>query len=139
LLTDEEATRLTGSTLVSAEDEDLGTIETVLTHAADNRAAWAVTSVGDRAVAVPLDGARLEGGRLLVRYEAQRITSAPEVEGDALDAEAAQRLYAHYGIDDSTLRDNSGFATEEGTGGTDSRSGDPRGGAGADDRTQGHP
>ena len=46
----------------------------------------------------------------------------------------------HYGIDDSTLRDDSGFPTEEGARGEAApTSRDPRAGAGAGDAAQGHP
>jgi hypothetical protein len=137
VLTDEEATRLTGATLVTGEGDELGTVETVLTHAADNRAAWAAVTVEERLKLVPLDDARAEGERLVVNYDAEQITSAPDHDGEALDADGAERLYAHYGIDDSVLRDDSGFPTEQGTRQPGS-SGDARGG-GADDATQGHP
>jgi PRC-barrel domain len=138
MLTDEEATRLVGATLVSADGRELGEIETVLTHAADNRAAWAAATVQDRRVVVPLDGARTEDDRLLVRYQAEQITSAPGHEGDQMNADSAEALYDHYGIDDSVLRDDSGFATEQGRE-EHGTSRDPRGGGGADDASQGHP
>lgn len=137
MLTDEEAARFEGATLVSADGQELGEVETLLTHSADNRAAWAVLTVGDRRTVVPLDSAQDDGGKLRVRYEAELIGSAPEHQGDELNADGTQSLYDHYGIDDSTLRDDSGYPTEEGQSepgsGTDPRSG------GADDSRQGHP
>ena len=39
MLTDEEAARLAGATLVSSDGQELGDVEEVLTHSADNRAA----------------------------------------------------------------------------------------------------
>ena len=138
VLSDEEATRLTGATLVAGDGEEIGTVETVLTHAADNRAAWAAVRVDDALVAVPLDGASSDADRLTVRYGGRQIATAPPLEGDRLDEDAAERLYEHYGIDDSTLRDDSGYATEQGTR-QPGRSRDPRGGGGADDASQGHP
>jgi hypothetical protein len=136
VLTDQEAERVVGATLVSGDGQSLGPVETVYAHAADNRAAWAVVAVEDRRVAVPLDDARMEGADLVVRHPAERVTSAPAVEADELDADAAERLLGHYGIDDAALRDDSGFPTGEGTrqpGGADPRP------AGADDAAQGHP
>jgi hypothetical protein len=138
MLTDEEAQRLTGATLVSGDGEELGAVETVFTHAADDRAAWAVATVGGRRVVVPLDGARTEEGRLLVRHPAERIASAPEADAERLDAAGAEALYAHYGIDDSDLRDDSGFATEQGVR-QPGAARDPRAGGGAADGAQGHP
>ena len=112
MLSDEEASRMTGATLVAEDGQEVGTVKTVFAHAADNRAAWAVVTVDERDVVVPLDGARADGDRLVVRHAADRIAAAPEHHGDQLAAGAAEALYDHYGIDDSALRDDSGFATE---------------------------
>ncbi len=38
MLTDEEVERIVGATLVSADGEEIGNVETVVAHAADNRA-----------------------------------------------------------------------------------------------------
>lgn len=138
MLTDEEAIRVVGATLVSSDEQELGEVETVVTHAGDNRAAWAAVDVENRQVLVPLDEAQLEGDRLLVRYEASDITSAPEFDGETLDSGTAETFYEHYGIDDSVLRDHHGAATESG-GSKQGSSRDPRGGGGANDRQQGHP
>ncbi len=138
MLTDEEATRVVGATLVSSDERELGEVETVVAHASDNRAAWAAVDVQSRQVLVPLDEASFDGDRLLVRYEASDITSAPEFDGETLDADTAEVFYEHYGIDDSVLRDHHGAATEPG-GSAQGSSRDPRGGTGANDGQQGHP
>ncbi len=138
MLTDEEATRVVGATLVSSDEQELGEVETVMAHASDNRAAWAAVDVESRQVLVPLDEASFDGDRLLVRYEAKDITSAPEFEGETLDAATVVTFYEHYGIDDSVLRDSHGAATESG-GPDQGSSRDPRGGSGANDKAQGHP
>ncbi|HEV2770579.1 MAG TPA: PRC-barrel domain-containing protein [Solirubrobacteraceae bacterium] len=138
MLTEEEAARLMGATLTAADGAEVGTVDEVLTHAADNRAAWAAATVDDRHVLVPLDGAKAGEGELHVRYTAEQIASAPEVDDVELTDDAAHRLYDHYGIDDSTLRDDSGFATEVGHRGEPNAVGDPREG-GPDDAQVGHP
>lgn len=138
MLTEEEAARLMGATLTAADGAEVGTVDEVLTHAADNRAAWAAAVVDERHVLVPLDGARAGEGELHVRYTAEQIASAPEVDDVELTDEAAQRLYDHYGIDDSTLRDDSGFPTEVGHRAERDMSRDPREG-GPDDGQVGHP
>jgi hypothetical protein len=138
MLSDEEATRVVGAAVVSADGEEVGEVVSVLTHAADNRAAWALVDADGRRVLVPLDQAQTSDDRLEVRYSAEQITSAPEAGEDTLDADAADEWFEHYGIDDSVLRDDSGFAADtakpdQGT------SRDPRGGGGADDAAQAHP
>ena len=57
MLTDEEATRVVGATLMSSDGQEVGEVESVLTHAADNRAAWGLVEVDERRVLVPLDQA----------------------------------------------------------------------------------
>jgi hypothetical protein len=139
MLSDEEARRLSGAYLISGDGEELGAVADVLTHAADNRAAWAAVTIGDHLAPVPLDGAAMDGERLTVRYPAERIRAAPALEGSQLDARAAEALYAHYDIHDAVMRDDSGFATEQGvSGNANPVARDPRAG-GADDAAQGHP
>ena len=137
MLSDEEATRIVGAMLVSADGQELGEVSDVRTHAADDRAAWAAVTIDDEQRLVPLDEARFEDGRLVVRYGRDQIASAPGSNEDRLDEDAAERLYEHYGIDESVLRDNSGAGTEVGDG-PNTGVGDPREG-GADDASQGHP
>ena len=96
MLTDEEAARLAGATLVSADGQELGDVEEVLTHAADNRAAWVASRIDGRLVVVPLDGASAEEDRLTVRYVADQVRAAPELAGDRLDARATDALFEHY-------------------------------------------
>ena len=138
MLTDEEATRVVGATLVSADGREVGEVDSVLTHAADNRAAWALVETDGKRVLVPLDEARSGEGRLEVRYAAELIESAPEASGETVDSEQATRFLDHYEIDESVLRDNHGFATDEGAREQGS-SRDPGGGSGADDASQAHP
>lgn len=114
MLSGAEATRLVGAVLRSGDGQNLGRVEDLITHAADDRAAWAVTTVGDRRVLVPLDEASSADGVLNVHHKAESIVSAPEHDGEELDAPAAHRFYRHYGINDSVLRENSGLATEQG-------------------------
>ena len=138
MLSDEEATRVVGATVVSADGRDVGEVESVLTHAADNRAAWALVDTNGRRVLVPLDEAEASDGQLTVRYAAEQIESAPDADDDTPGSEEIDRLFEHYGIDDSVLRDDSGFATD--TEKPDQGSSrDPRGGGGSDDSAQGHP
>ena len=48
---------------------------------------------------VPLDGARVEGGDVLVPYTKDQVKDAPRVDTDGhLDPAEEDRLYAHYGL-----------------------------------------
>ena len=64
----QEIGRLTRIVLYAAAGGYARDIEEVLTHSADNRAAWVAARIDERLVVVPLDGASAEGDRLTVRY-----------------------------------------------------------------------
>ena len=69
-----------------------------------------------------------------VDFDADLVAAAPEPSGDALTEEDFEAVYAHYGIADATMREDSG-AFREGTG----SGADPRSEDAADDASQGHP
>jgi uncharacterized protein (TIGR02271 family) len=82
---------------------------------------------------VPLEGARVEGGDLLVPYTKEQVKDAPRVDTDGhLDPSEEDRLYAHYGLNgggrtytdatagrDADYRDTDSARDEGGTVGRD--------------------
>jgi hypothetical protein len=133
----EDAAQHTGKTLVAADGTELGTIDDVYLTTGDDGAVWASVALHDRTAIVPLDGADL-GETVKVRYTAEQVQGAPEASGDALDQDQASDLYEHYGIADSTLRDDDGFTATDVGERADGVKGDPRSGGG-DDGSVGHP
>lgn len=133
----EDAAQHTGKTLVATDGTELGTIDDVYLTTGDDGAVWASVALADRTAIVPLDGAEL-GETIKVRYTAEQVQGAPEASGEALDESQTPELYAHYGIADSTLRDDDGFTATGAGERADGVQGDPRSG-GADDGSVGHP
>jgi hypothetical protein len=126
---------LRGAQVVAGTDE-VGTVEEVYTHSWDDRPALlAVTTDGGTAL-VPLPDGDVDpdAGRVEVPFSAEQVTGAPEPSGDTLTEVDFEAVYAHYGIADATMREDSG-AFREGTG----SGADPRGEDAADDASQRHP
>jgi len=126
---------LPGRRLVDPEGRELGTVDDVFSHAAMDQAAWAVVELEGARRLVPLDGAQDDGDALRVRFDRATVASAPAPEGDAVRPDAA--LYAHFGLSDAELRDDTGFPAGYANAGRPA--GDPRTGRAADDAAQGHP
>jgi len=138
MFSEDQAAELRGLTLLDAAEQEVGEIDEVFLIPADDQAAFASVTIGDRRVLVPLDEADLGDGQVTARYDADVIAEAPEPTGEAVDPALEEAVYSHYGISDATIRDDSGFSASSPTAREQGASRDPRPG-GADDATQGHP
>ena len=139
MFSEEQAMELRGLTLLDADEQEVGPIEEVFLIPADDQAAFAAVAVGDRRVLVPLDEADLGDGSVTARYDAEVIRGAPEAGLESVDPELGAAVYAHYGISDATLRDDTGFSTAAPSAREQGTSRDPRDGTGPDDAGVGHP
>ncbi len=139
MFSEEQAAELRGLTLLDASEQEVGEIDEVYLIPADDQAAFASVAVGERRVLVPLDEADLGEGVVTARYDHEMIVEAPEPSGEAVDPKLEEAVYAHYGISDATIRDDSGFSSAAPTARRQGSSDDPRGETGADDASQGHP
>ena len=139
MFSEDQAAELRGLTLLDAAEQEVGEIEEVFLIPADDQAAFASVIIGERRVLVPLDEADLGDGQVTARYDADVIADAPEPAGEAVDPKLEEAVYAHYGISDATIRDDTGFSTAAPSARDQGTSRDPRDGGGADDAAQGHP
>ena len=138
MLDEEKLNQLRGATLVAGSDE-VGEIEEVYAHSSDNLPAVVAVSAQGRRVLVPLPQpeAQIGDGQVTVPFDAGTIGGAPEASGDSVADELLTAVYDHYGIDDSTMREDTGLG---GTGRADQgMSRDPRSTQAADDAQQRHP
>jgi hypothetical protein len=122
-----------------AGTEEVGAIEEVFAHSSDNVPAVVAVSAQGRRVLVPLPvpEARIGEGQVTVPFDAATIGAAPEAAGDTVGGDLLTAVYDHYGIADSTMREDS---TPGGTGRADQgMSRDPRTPGAADDSEQAHP
>lgn len=137
MLTPDQAAELPGTPAFDAHGRELGTVEDVFLNTGDDVPAWAVVALAGRRVAIPLDGAGAGEEGLTVRYDRDLVAGAPEAHGEALDSDQQEALYAHYGISDADLRDDTGYSVERPDAPTQGSATLPTGGA--DDAAQGHP
>jgi hypothetical protein len=138
MLDEEKLNQLRGAKLVAGSQE-VGDIEEVYAHSSDNLPAVVAVNAGSGLVLVPLPPADMEigEGRVSVPFAADAISGAPQASGDTLAADEFEKVYAHFGIDDSDMREDTGLGR---TGRADQgMSRDPRSSDAPDDASQGHP
>jgi uncharacterized protein (TIGR02271 family) len=119
--TTEEITRLRGATLAGSDGAKIGTVEEIYADHDTGRPEWMAVRTGlfgTRLSFVPLAEAQASGEDVHVPYEKSQVKDAPNVDPDGeLSQDEESRLYAHYGLDYSESRSDSGLP--EGSSGTD--------------------
>ncbi len=136
---EDQIAELRGQTLLDVSEQEVGRVEEIFLVPGDDQPAFAAVSLEGRRVVVPLDEADISDGRITVRYDREAIEGAPEADGEALDPELERAVFAHYGISDSDIRDDSGFSARAESRDQPDSSRDPRSEHGADDSAQAHP
>ncbi len=143
MITGDVIEQLPGKPVVDHEGQEVGPVDDVFTFTgATDAAAWAAVSVGGGRRPVPLIDASFDGDRITVPYSRDVISSAPVDEDEGGTLRTSAELLDHYGIADSTIRDDTGNPADAAGHARDqweTASRDPRGGTGANDAAQGHP
>jgi uncharacterized protein (TIGR02271 family) len=118
-----------GEDLYDANGEKIGKVEEIYLDAQSGEPEWALVNTGmfgTKSSFVPLQGASQNGDTLQVPYDNAQVKDAPKVDPDGeLSQSQESELYAHYGLDYSESRSDSGLP-EGGAGastGTDTSSG----------------
>jgi uncharacterized protein (TIGR02271 family) len=107
-----EAYEWRGRTVVDQEGTKVGRLEEVYLDQQTGRPEWLLVHtglLGMRSSFAPLAGARVDGEDVRIGYSKQEVKDAPSVEADGeLSQEEEARLYAHYGLDYSESRSDTG-------------------------------
>jgi uncharacterized protein (TIGR02271 family) len=118
-----------GEDLYDTHGEKIGKVEEIYLDAQSGEPEWALVNTGmfgTKSSFVPLQGASQNGDTLQVPYDNAQVKDAPKVDPDGeLSQSQESELYAHYGLDYSESRSDSGLP-EGGAGastGTDTSSG----------------
>jgi uncharacterized protein (TIGR02271 family) len=102
-----------GQDLYDREGEKIGTIEEIYLDAQTNEPEWALVNTGmfgTKSSFVPLQEADEDGDTLRVPYEKTQVKDAPSMDPDGeLSQHDESALYAHYGLDYSESRSDSGL------------------------------
>ena len=104
---------LTGRTVVDADGDKVGTVESIYVDDQTGQPEWALVNtglVGARSSFVPIAQASGSGDQVQVPFEKQLVKDAPRIETDQHLSEAEeQELWRHYGLEYGTAgRDPAG-------------------------------
>jgi uncharacterized protein (TIGR02271 family) len=98
----DQARTLKGKTLMGAGQTKLGTLDSLYADREDGDLTFATVNTGkfgSKTSFVPLGEATLQGDNVVVAYDEDLVSSAPQIDEDSdLSPEEEQRLYAHYGL-----------------------------------------
>jgi uncharacterized protein (TIGR02271 family) len=108
-----EAYEWRGRNVVDQEGAKVGTLEEIYLDERTDRPEWALIHTGlfgTKSSFAPLAGARRDGEDVRIGYSKQEVKDAPSVDADRdLSPEEEARLYAHYGLDYSGPRSDTGL------------------------------
>lgn len=97
MLDPDEILRRRGDTLHGRGGEPLGSVEEVFLDDVENRPTWALVHTAAGRRFVPLGGATLDGGSLIVPHDPDTVTAAPAVGGvSSLSPQDEATLFEHY-------------------------------------------
>jgi len=100
-------------TAVDRDGVEIGTVVDIYVDDATGQPEWLAVKTGRSKSSVsfvPLEGAGPRGDDVAVAYDKGRVTGAPSAEPDgALTLDEEADLYAHYGLEYSTRRSESGL------------------------------
>jgi uncharacterized protein (TIGR02271 family) len=115
-----------GEDLYDQSGDKLGKLEEIYLDAETGAPEWALVNTGmfgTKSTFVPLRDATEDGGSLRVPYDKSQVKDAPQVDPDGeLSQQQESELYAHYGLDYSESRSDSGLP--EGGAGTTETTGE---------------
>ena len=102
-----------GHEIADREGDKIGTIEEIYLDSQTDEPEWALVNTGmfgTKSSFVPLQEAQDDGGELRVPYETAQVKDAPNMDPDGeLSQSDESALYAHYGLDYSETRSDSGL------------------------------
>jgi uncharacterized protein (TIGR02271 family) len=117
-----EAYEWRGRTIVDRNGDKLGKLDEIYLDQQTGQPEWALVNTGlfgTRSSFVPLTGAAPTGEDVAVNWDKSQIKDAPNIDPDGeLSQQEEQALYAHYGLDYSEARSDTGLPEGEAGAGT---------------------
>lgn len=107
-----------GADVYSSDGEKIGAVDQVYVDAQTGQAEWMGVGTGflrTKQALVPLAGADVHEGGVTVPYTKDQVQDSPSVEEEEVSQATEAELYAHYGLEYSERRSDSGLP--EGTSG----------------------
>jgi uncharacterized protein (TIGR02271 family) len=106
-LTLDRLEQMRGATVYDSTGDKIGTVEEIFYDEDTNRPEWIGIGTGffgTKRVLVPIDGARVEGDEITIRYSADQVKDSPDIDSDEISYETEQELYAYYRLGPSSGR-----------------------------------
>lgn len=101
-----------GTTVYSSDGEKIGSVEEIYVDDQTDRPEWIGLGTGffgTKRVLVPVEGASMREGGVLVPYSKDQVKDSPDIDSDEISQETEGQLYSHYGLGYSEERSDTGL------------------------------
>lgn len=108
----EQLTESRGANVYASGGEKIGSIEEIFVDEQTNQPEWIGIGTGffgTKRVLVPVQGADTREEGLFIPYTKEQVKDTPDIDSDEISQETEQALYAHYGLDYSERRSDTGL------------------------------
>ena len=111
-LTMERLAGMRGTSVYSSDGDELGSVEELFLDDETGQPEWIALGtgfLGRKRVVVPIAGADVRDEGVYVPYGKDQVKGTPDIDGDAISQETESRLFAHYGLQYSERRSDTGL------------------------------
>jgi uncharacterized protein (TIGR02271 family) len=111
-LTFDELQSAQGTTVYSSDGEKIGSVEEIYVDDQTDRPEWiglGTGFLGTKRALVPVEGASMREGGVLVPYGKDQVKGSPDIDSDEISQETEAQLYSHYGVGYSEQRSDTGL------------------------------
>jgi uncharacterized protein (TIGR02271 family) len=111
-MTFDELQSAQGTTVYSSDGEKIGSVEEIYVDDQTDRPEWIGLGTGlfgTKRALVPVEGASMREGGVLVPYSKDQVKGSPDIDADEISQETEAQLYGHYGLGYSEQRSDTGL------------------------------
>ena len=111
-LTPDRLAEMRGTPVYSSDGDKIGSVEELFLDEETGEPEWiglGTGFLGTKRVLVPVAGADVRDEGLYVPYAKSHVKKTPDIDDDAIGQETESRLYAHYGLQYSERRSDTGL------------------------------
>ena len=101
-----------GATVYSSDGEKIGSVEEIYVDDQTDQPEWIGLGTGlfgTKRALVPVEGASMREGGVLVPYSKDQVKGSPDIDSDEIDQDTEAQLYGHYGLGYSEERSDTGL------------------------------
>jgi uncharacterized protein (TIGR02271 family) len=111
-MTVDRLVEMRGTPVYSSDGEKIGGVEEIFVDQETGQPEWiglGTGFLGTKRVLVPVVGAQIAEDRVTVPYDKKQVKKTPDIDGDEISQETEAKLYAHYGLEYSESRSETGL------------------------------